>query len=262
MIYLKNPDQVAKMRSAGHMLYDVLQRLREAVKPGITTKALDRYAEELIRRQHAIPSFLNYNGYPASICASVDDEVVHGIPSEHVELKEGSVISIDCGLILDGWQADSALTVPVGTIAPDVQKLVDVTEECFWLGARAAVSDNRLGDIGAAIQEHAEKHGYGVIRALTGHGIGREMHEDPSVPNYGEAGHGVRLRRGMALAVEPMIAMGTWKVHTLADDWTCVTNDHSVCSHYEHTLVVNEKGLPELTTLPYNPWEKSNESAH
>ncbi len=255
MIFVKNPDQLAKMRSAGSLLYDVLCRLREAVIPGETTAALDAYAEEMIRRHKATPSFLNYRGYPASICASVDDEVVHGIPSEHVTLQEGSLLSIDCGLIYDGWQADSAFTVGVGEISEACKKLVAVTEECFWLGARATIAGNRIGDVGYAVQKHAEAHGYGVVRALTGHGIGRAMHEDPSVPNFGEPGHGVRLRRGMTIAVEPMIAMGHWQVHELADGWTIVTNDHKPCSHYEHTLAVTGEGLPEVLTLPGFSWE-------
>lgn len=167
-------------------MYEVLCKLQEAVKPGMTTAALDAYAEELIRRNHAVPSFLGYQGYPASICTSLDNEVVHGIPSDKVVMQEGSILSIDCGVILDGWQSDSAVTVPVGEITPDKQKLIRVTEECFFEGVRQAVSGNRLGDIGAAVQKHAEIHGYGVVRALTGHGIGRNTHEDPNVPNYGE----------------------------------------------------------------------------
>ncbi len=250
MIKLKNKDQIAKMRTAGHMLYDVLCLLKESVQVGITTKDLDKIAEEAIRKQNAIPSFLNYGGFPASICASVDEEVVHGIPSHNIELKEGQILSIDCGLILDGWQADSALTVPVGNVSQEILQLVKETENSFWAGYRAAVSGARIGDIGAAVQAHAEKFGYGVVRDLTGHGIGRDMHEDPSVPNYGTQGHGVRLREGMAICIEPMIALGTWKVHQLADGWTIVTNDHKPCSHYEHTIAITKEGLPEVLTLP------------
>lgn len=250
MITIKNIDQIALMRSAGHLLYDVLCRLREAVKPGETTAAIDAYAEELIRRNHAIPSFLNYSGYPKSICASIDDEVVHGIPSEDIELKEGQILSIDCGLILNGWQADSALTVPIGQVSEDRLKLIKVTEECFWKGIAQALNGGHIGDIGEAVQNYAESFGYGVVRDLTGHGIGRKMHEDPAVPNYGERGHGTHLRPGMTIAVEPMIAMGTWRVHQLADGWTMVTNDHAPCSHYEHTIAIRKDGLPEILTLP------------
>lgn len=255
MISIKNYEQLAKMRSAGHLLHDVLCRLREAIVPGITTGALDAYAEELIRKAGAIPSFLNYQGYPASICASLEDEVVHGIPSDHVTIESGMILSIDCGLILDGWQADSAFTAPVGQITEEKQRLIRVTEECFWKGAFMTQNGHRLGDIGQAVQAHAESHGYGVIRDLTGHGIGRAMHEDPSIPNFGQAGRGVRIRPGMTLAIEPMIAMGKWPVHQLTDGWTIVTNDHSPCAHYEHTVAVVPDGPPEVLTLPGHTWK-------
>lgn len=250
MIYLKNAEQLQAMRKAGAALYEVECRLREAVKPGMSTAELDAYALSLIRKAKAIPSFLDYEGYPASICASINDEVVHGIPSEEIFIREGDVLSIDCGLILDGWQSDSAFTVGVGAITPENQKLIDVTEECFFRGVRQAVNGAHLSDIGHAVQVHAESHGYGVVRDLTGHGIGRAMHEDPSVPNYGKPGHGVKLRPGMTIAVEPMITMGDWRVSVLEDGWTVVTQDGSVCSHYEHTIAINEHGLPELLSYP------------
>ena len=250
MIYLKNAQQLEAMRKAGALLYEVLCRVKEAVKPGVSTAALDVYAEQLIRKHKAIPSFLDYRGYPATLCTSLNDQVVHGIPSESVFLKEGDILSIDCGLVLEGWQADSAFTVGVGTISPEKQKLIDVTEECFFKGARQAVMGKTVGDIGSAVQTYAESFGYGVVRDLTGHGIGRNMHEEPSVPNFGRPGHGVKLRPGMTLAVEPMIAMGDYHVNELEDNWTIVTADGSLCSHYEHTLVVNQEGLPELLTFP------------
>ncbi len=256
MISLKNPDQIGKMRVAGALLYEVLQKLREAVKPGMTTAALDVYAEQLIRKNHAIPSFLHYEGYPASLCTSVDDQVVHGIPSEKQVLKEGSIISIDCGLVLDGWQADSAFTMGVGEISPEAQALIDITEECFWRGARQAVAGNRLGDVGHAIQSYAEGNGCGVIRDLTGHGIGREMHEDPAVYNFGEPGHGLRLRKGMTIAIEPMISAGDWRLSEDDDGWCFRTRDGSLCSHYEHTLAINEDGLPEILTYPGFTWKE------
>ena len=255
MISIKNVDQLAKMRSAGHLLYDVLQATREIIRPGMTTMDLNAFVDEAIRKGGAIPTELGYCGYPASICASIDDEVVHGIPSRSVELKEGSIISIDVTLALDGWQADSCFTAPVGKISADKQRLIDVTEACFWRGARAVVNGNRVGDISSAVQAYAESHGYGVVRDLTGHGIGREMHEDPCVPNFGLPGHGTRLRPGMTFCVEPMIAMGHWQVHQLADGWTVVTNDHSPAAHYEHTLAVTPKGLPELLTFPGAVWK-------
>ena len=228
----------------------VLCRLREAIKPGMSTAELDVYAEQLIRKHKAIPSFLDYQGYPASICASINDEVVHGIPSETAILKEGDILSVDCGLILDGWQSDSAFTVGVGKISPEHQKLIDVTEESFFKGIRKAIAGNHIGDIGHAVQAHAESFGYGVVRDLTGHGIGRNMHEDPSVPNFGRPGHGTRLRAGMTLAIEPMITMGDYHVAELDDGWTIVTEDGSFCAHYEHTIAINEKGLPEILSYP------------
>ena len=250
MIYLKNAQQIECMRKSGAVLYEVLCRLKEAIKPGMSTAELDVYAEQLIRKHKAIPTELGYQGYPSSICASVNDEVVHGIPSETMILKEGDILSVDCTLAIDGWQADSAFTVGVGEIAPDRRKLIVETEECFFRGVRQAINGNHLGDVSHAIQEYAESFGYGVVRELTGHGIGRSMHEDPSVPNFGKAGHGIRLRPGMTICVEPMITMGNHSVAQLDDGWTIVTQDGSVASHYEHTIVVNEKGLPELLTYP------------
>lgn len=256
MIYLKSPEQIEKMRIAGEALYEVLEKLREAIAPGMTTAALDVYAEQLIRKHGAVPSFLNYHGFPASICASIDEQVVHGIPSDKVVLKEGSIISIDCGLILDGWQADSAFTIGVGEISAEAASLIEITEQCFWKGVRQAVTGNRLGDVGHAIQSWAEENGCGVIRDLTGHGIGRAMHEDPTVYNYGEAGRGLRLKKGMVLAIEPMICTGDWPVQELSDGWTYVTRDRSLCSHYEHTIAITEEGLPQILTLPGFKWEE------
>jgi methionyl aminopeptidase len=250
MIYLKTLAQIAVMRQAGALLYEVLQELRPAVKPGVTTAELDAMAEKAIRDRNAVPSFLHYRGFPASLCTSVNEQVVHGIPSDTVVLKEGDILSVDCGLIYDGWQSDSAFTVGVGVISAEKQKLIDVTEQCFFAGARQAINGNRLQDISHAIQTLAESHGYGIVRELVGHGIGREMHEEPSVPNYGRADQGVRLREGMTLAVEPMIAMRSPAVRELDDGWTVVTIDRSPCSHYEHTLVINEHGLPELLSYP------------
>ncbi|MBQ3079583.1 MAG: type I methionyl aminopeptidase [Clostridia bacterium] len=248
MIYTKNPAQIQLMRDAGKLLHEVLERLKEMIVPGVTTLDIDAEAEKLIRKNGAIPSFKGYNGFPSTICASVDDQVVHGFPNKK-PLKEGQLLSVDCGLILNGWQSDSAFSAPVGKASEEVMKLIRVTEECFWLAASAAREGNRLGDIGWAVQKHAEENGYGVIRDLCGHGIGVEMHEDPSVPNYGKPGRGIRLREGMTIAIEPMIAMGHWGVYIEDDEWTVVTNDHSVCSHYEHTIAVT-KGDPEILTLP------------
>lgn len=248
MITIKNESQIEKMRKAGELLHSVLEALRAEIQPGVTTMHLDRMAEKLIRDAGAIPSFKGYQGFPYSICASVDEQVVHGFASNK-ELKKGQLLSVDCGVILDGWQSDSAFSVLVGGGSREAQKLVDVTEECFWIGANMARSGNHLGDVSHAIQEHAEKHGYGVIRDLCGHGIGQEMHEDPNVPNFGRAGRGVRLQPGMTLAIEPMISMGTWKVYCEDDGWTVVTQDGSLCSHYEHTILITD-GEPEVLSFP------------
>ena len=256
MITIKNSAQIEKMREAGAMLHDVLTQLRGKIEPGITTHELDHFAEKLIRSYGAIPSFLNYEGYPASICSSVDNQVVHGIPSKSTVLREGQIVSIDAGLILDGWQSDSAFTAPVGSISEEAQRLIDVTEESFFAALDVAKEGYRVSDIGHVVQQYVESRGFSTVRALCGHGIGREMHEDPSVPNYGIPGHGVRLRRGMTICIEPMIAAGDYHVRTLKDGWTVVTSDGSLCSHYEHTIAITD-GEPELLSLPgYHEEEK------
>ena len=255
MISLKNPHQIAKMRDAGKILREVEDEVREAIRPGVTTAELDVLAERLIQKHRAIPSSLHYEGYPCSICASINDEVVHGIPSDRRVLKDGDIISIDCTLVLDGWQADSAFTAGVGAISEEAAKLIRVTEESFWKAARQCVVGNRLGDVGYAVQNHAEANGFTPIREFTGHGIGREMHEDPAVYNYGEPGRGMRLRKGMVLAVEPMIAAGDWHLSIDDDGWCARTVDHSLTAHYEHTIAINEEGLPEILTLPGFTWE-------
>jgi methionyl aminopeptidase len=248
MITLKNASQIEKMHKAGELLHQVLDALKEYIVPGVTTNELDQKAERMIREAGAAPSFKGYEGFPATICASPDDCVVHGFPDDE-PLKEGHILSVDCGLILDGWQADSAFTKSVGRASAEIEELIKVTEECFWEGVKYAKEGNRLFDISHAVQLHAEKHGYGVIRALCGHGIGREMHEDPNVPNYGEPGRGVRLRAGMTLAIEPMISLKRWPVYIADNGWTVITRDHSWCSHYEHTIAVTT-GEPVILTLP------------
>ena len=257
MITIKNASQIAKMRDAGKILHEVECMVREAIRPGITTADLDVLAEQLIRKNHAIPSSLHYEGYPCSICASVNDEVVHGIPSDSRTLREGDIISVDCTLLLDGWQADSAFTAGVGAISEEAQQLIDVTEQCFFLAARQCVAGNRISDIGKAVEAHAKKYGLTPIRDYTGHGIGREMHEDPAIYNYWDPrnGHGPRLRRGMTLAVEPMICQKDWHVTIDDDGWCARTADHGLCAHYEHTVAISEEGLPEILTLPGFSWE-------
>lgn len=248
MISIKTGPQIEKMRAAGALLKRVLDAVRAEIRPGVTTLHLDRFAEEMIRAAGATPSFKGYEGFPFSICASVDDQVVHGFSTDQ-PLREGQLLSVDCGVILDSWQSDSAFSVLVGEGSPKALKLVTVTEECFWRGANMARAGNRLGDISWAVQQHAEAHGYGVIRDLCGHGIGMKMHEDPSVPNFGRPGRGVKLEAGMVLAIEPMIAMGDWRVKVLDDGWTVVTRDHSLCSHYEHTVLITG-GAPEILSYP------------
>ena len=248
MITIKTASEIDKMRLAGKLLHEVLEELRRMVAPGITTLELDAAAEKMIRQNGAIPSFKGYNGFPYTICASVDEQVVHGF-SNNKKLRQGQLLSIDCGVILDGWQSDSAFSVLVGGGSAEAQKLIDVTETCFWRGAAMAKAGNRLGDVSHEIQKIAESHGYGVIRDLCGHGIGREMHEDPNIPNFGPAGRGLKLEAGMTLAIEPMISMRGWKVNLLSDGWTVVTRDGSLCSHYEHTVLVTD-GKPEILSYP------------
>jgi len=250
MIGIRNPAQLQKMREAGALLREVLERVRGEVAPGVTTRHLDQLAERLIRKNGAAPSFLHYNGFPASLCTSVDDQVVHGIPGDTI-LREGQILSVDGGLVLDGWQADSAFTVGVGKISAKARALIEATERSFYEGIAMAREGNRLSDIGHAVQSYVERLGLAPVRALCGHGIGRRLHEEPEVPNYGEPGRGVRLRAGMTLAVEPMIVTGDWPVHRLRDGWTMVTDDGGLCAHYEHTIAITAGGAdPEILTLP------------
>ena len=248
MITIKNAGQIEKMRKAGALLYEVLQGLRREICPGVTTRHLDHCAESMIRAAGGKPSFKGYNGFPFSICASVDEQVVHGFATGE-KLRQGQLLSVDCGVILDGWQSDSAFSVVVGGGDAQKQKLVDATEKCFWLAADQARAGKHLGDIAYAVQSYAESLGYGVIRDLCGHGIGANMHEDPSVPNFGHPGRGVRLQAGMTLAIEPMISMGGWKVYVEDNDWTYVTRDKSPCSHYEHTVLITNSE-PEVLSYP------------
>lgn len=245
MISLKNAEQAAKMRAAGHLLDEVLTQVCAAVKPGVTTKQLDQLAERLIRQAGAKPSFLGYSGFPASLCTSVDQVVVHGIP-DNKPLQEGSIVGLDCGLILDGWQSDMARTVFVGEVSEDAKRLVKITEQSFFEGLAYCKPGYRLGDVSNAIQRYVENAGYSVVRSLCGHGIGRAMHEDPEVPNYGEAGHGVRLRPGMTLAIEPMVNAGTWEVDI--DGWYVATEDGSLSAHYENTILITA-GEPEILSM-------------
>jgi methionyl aminopeptidase len=247
MVTIKSSREIETMRRSGKITAKVLGDLMRAAKPGMTTKDLDDLAERGIRSLGGVPTFMGYHGYPSSICASVNDEVVHGIPGGYV-LKDGDLLSIDIGTTLGGYVSDSAVTVPIGQIAPNAERLLRVTQECLMLAIAQMRKGNRLGDIGHAVQSHAESHGYGVVRELVGHGIGTKMHEEPQVPNYGRAGSGMELRSGLVLAIEPMITEGGHQVETLDDGWTVVTADGKLAAHFEHTIALTEDG-PKILTL-------------
>nr|WP_245353121.1 type I methionyl aminopeptidase [Clostridium punense] len=239
--------ELTYMKDAGRVVAETLAMIEKVIKPGITTAEIDKLAETFIRSHGAIPSFKGYGGFPASICASVNDVVIHGIPSNRI-LKDGDIISIDCGAILNGYHGDAARTFPVGNISNEAQKLIEVTRESFFKAVEKAVVGNRLTDISSAVQKHAESMGYSVVRDFVGHGIGKSMHEDPQVPNYGVAGKGPKLVHGMVLAIEPMINMGSYKVKIKPDGWTVVTGDGSLSAHYENTVAITTNG-PEILTL-------------
>lgn len=247
MITVKSASQIEKMRKSCLLTKECLELLEQHIKPGVNTKQLDKIAYDFYKSKGATPNFLNYEGYPATICASVNDEVVHGIPNKHCILKDGDIVSIDLGCILDGWHSDAARTFAVGNISAEAQRLIDVTKQSFFEGIKYVKHGAKLGDVSSAIQKYVEKNGFGVVRDLVGHGIGREMHEDPSIPNFGKAGHGVKLAAGMALAIEPMVTEGDYHVCVLDDDWTVVTDDGSLAAHYENTVIVTREGCEILT---------------
>lgn len=247
MISIKSSKQIDKMRESCKLTKELFLILEDKIKPGITTKELDTIAYEFYKKHGATPNFLNYNGYPATICASVNDEVVHGIPSHKTVLRDGDIISIDMGCILDGWHSDAARTFGVGKITDEAQKLIDDTKQSFFEGISVIKHGVKLGDVSHTIQTFLEERGYGVVRDLVGHGIGRELHESPEVPNFGTAGRGVRLAAGMTLAIEPMVTAGNYRVGVLDDDWTVVTADGSLAAHYENTVVITRDGCEILT---------------
>ena len=247
MIYVKSRSQIDRMKKANLIVRDTLDLLMTHAKEGVSTWQLDQMAYEFIVKHGATPSFLHYHGFPASICVSIDEQVVHGIPSKKRLLQEGEIVSFDVGAILDGWHGDAARTVGIGRVSPEKQRLMEVTEQCFFEGIKVFDTDHRLGDIGHAIQTHAEQNGYGVVRALVGHGIGRELHEDPEVPNFGHAGRGIRLAVGMVLAIEPMITLGDYEVNFGEDGWTVTTCDKLSASHYENTVALTENGIEILS---------------
>jgi methionyl aminopeptidase len=247
MIILKSSRELALMRRAGRIVAQVHECFREMVRPGITTADLERAASRIIEQEGAISSFKGYRGFPAAICTSINEEIVHGIPSPKRVLKEGDIISLDVGAIHRGYHGDAAITLPVGQVDEEVQRLLEVTQGALEAGIAQARTGRRLGDISAAIQRYAEVNGFNVVREYTGHGIGQEMHEDPQIPNFGRPNRGPRLRPGMTFALEPMVMAGDWQTRVLSDNWTVVTADGSLSAHFEHTLAVTD-GEPEILT--------------
>lgn len=247
MIIIKSPKEIDLMRKAGKIVAETLLLVESKVKPGITTAELDRIAEEFITKHGAKPSFKGLYGFPASLCISVNEQVVHGIPGGYV-LKDGDIVSVDCGAELNGFHGDAARTFAVGNISEEASKLIKVTEESFFKGIEFAKVGNKLTDISHAIQRHVEASGFSIVREFVGHGIGKQVHEDPEVPNFGKPGRGPKLVTGMTLAIEPMVNVGTYRVSTLSNDWTVVTADKSLSAHYENTVVILPDG-PEILTL-------------
>ena len=253
-IFLKTEDEIELMRKANRLVGATLAEVGKAIKPGVTTLELDRIAEEFIRDHGAVPTFKGFpnpfgSPFPASICTSVNETVVHGIPDDKTILKEGDIISVDCGTLLDGYNGDSCYTFCVGDVAPEVRKLLETTKASLYKGIEQAVAGNHIGDIGSAVQDFCEKEGYGVVRELTGHGIGREMHEDPQIPNYGRRGNGVMLKAGMCIAIEPMITMGDRRIGLMPDKWSIRTIDGKPAAHFEHTIAIRRGEAEILSTF-------------
>jgi len=247
MIICKSPAEIERLRRSGRMVRGLLEELRERVQPGVCTLDLEKYVEKRIAQLGARPAFKGYRGYPCCLCASVNSEVIHGIPSERC-LKPGDILSLDMGVVVDGYYGDSAITVPVGEISESTQRLLRVTQEALQLAIGQARLGNRLGDVCATVQQHVEKNGYSVVREFVGHGIGRELHEEPQIPNFGQSGHGPVLKPGMVLAIEPMVNAGGPGVRVLADNWTAVTEDGTLSAHFEHMVAVTRNG-PDILTL-------------
>lgn len=248
-IELKSRDEIERIREASLVVHEVLEAVARAVVPGVTTAELDRLAEARTRQRGAVPAFKGYHGFPASLCISVNDEVVHGIPSPERVLRQGDIVGLDFGAVVGGFYGDSARSVPVGAVSAEARRLLETTRQALDRAIAAAGAGSRLGDLGAAVQRFVESRGFSVVRDFVGHGIGRRLHEPPQVPNFGAAGTGVRLRPGMVLALEPMVNAGGPEVVTLEDGWTAVTADGSLSAHFEHTVAVTENG-PEVLTLP------------
>lgn len=248
MIILKSRPEIEKMRKSNAIVAAILEELSRKIRPGVKTIELDRLSEELALKKGARPAFKGYRGYPYSLCTSVNSEVVHGMPSER-ELKEGDIVSLDFGILNDGYYGDAAVTVPVGEITPGARKLLKITEEALYRGIAEIKAGNRIGDISSAIQGHVEAAGYSVVRDLVGHGIGKSLHEDPQVPNYGSGGRGIELKPGMVFAIEPMVNEGTYRVEILRDGWTVVTADGKLSAHFEHSVAITENGPVILSRI-------------
>ncbi|WP_026504489.1 type I methionyl aminopeptidase [Butyrivibrio sp. NC3005] len=247
-VVIKTKDEIALMRESGHILAKVHQELHEALHPGMSTLEIDQLGEKLIRQMGGVPNCKNYEGFPGSICISINDEVVHGIPKSDRYVEEGDIVTFDTGLIYKGWHSDAARTWGVGKISDDAKQLIDVTKHSFFVGIKKAVAGNRLFEISKSIDKYVTSYGYGIVHELSGHGIGRELHEDPIVPNYRQLRRGILLKEGMTICVEPMITMGQRYVDWLDDEWTVVTADHSLSAHYENTIAITD-GEPEILTM-------------
>ncbi len=246
MIILKSPDEIKRISESCRIVAETLEGIRKNIVPGITTKEIDEFAESFVISKKAKPAFKGYRNYPSTVCASVNEQVVHGIPSS-IKLKEGDIISLDMGVYYKGFYGDAAVTLPVGAVSTQARKLMDVTKQALDEGIKMAVVGNRLSDISSAIQKHSESEGFSVVRNFVGHGIGRELHEEPQIPNYGRPGEGPKLVEGMTLAIEPMINAGGWEIVILDDGWTAVTKDKSLSAHFEHTIAITKNGQDILT---------------
>ena len=249
-VTIKSEREIQLMREAGKILAKVHEELAQEVKAGMTSYQIDKICEEIIRGYGCIPSFLGYEGYPGSVCISINDEVVHGLPSKDKIIRDGDIVSLDTGVIYKGYQSDAARTIAIGEISKEAQQLIDVTKQSFFEGIKQAKAGNHLFDISAAIDDYVSGFGYGIVQDLVGHGIGTELHEDPQIPNFRQKRRGIILVPGMTLAIEPMVNMGTWKVRWLDDEWTVISEDHSLAAHYENTILITD-GEPEILTLQH-----------
>lgn len=250
MIYLKTSEEIELLRESNMLVGRTLGELAKVIKPGVTTLELDRIAEEFIRDNGGEPGFLGYGGFPNTLCVSINDQVVHGIPSSYV-LESGDIVSIDCGVYMNKYHGDSAYTFPVGDVDAEVLKLLETTKESLYKGIEAAVEGKRIGDVGYAVQQHAESNGFSVVREMVGHGVGKDLHEEPQVPNYGRRGHGVKLKSGMVIAIEPMINLGKRQVVQEEDGWTIVTRDRKPSAHYEHTVAIGKGSADILSSFKF-----------